>query len=228
MSKLNFQISDYRLFLRTKRLTSERVQKSAEANLRQLQARETRNPKYATLIGHIGRTFDAAGQEEIVNDQFSMSVRASTPLILTLNEKDKRYVNSKWCYDTPGVVQPDQILNLLTTEELLLTIPKRTIRPRVFLVKRGMSLFLAGLGRIDYEDGLESIRLIVYASPNLPVTICGTEDADDLYEEFLGTEVLAVPFGGEERLDMWPKLENSGTIVVTSDVFKAISCCGEF
>jgi nitric oxide-associated protein 1 len=190
------------------------------------QARETRNPKYATLIGHIGRTFDA--KEEIVNDQFSMSVRASNPLVLALNEKDKLYVNSKWCYDTPGVVQPNQILNLLTTEELLLTIPKQTIRPRVVLVKRGMSLFLAGLGRIDYEDGLESIRLIVYASPNLPITICGTADADEVYEEFLGTEVLGVPCGSEERLSIWPKLESPGTIVVTSDVFKAISCCGIF
>jgi nitric oxide-associated protein 1 len=156
-----------------------------------------------------------------------MSPRASTPLLLTLNEKDKKYVNSKWCFDTPGVVQPQQILNLLTTEELLLTIPKQTIKPRVFLIKKGMSLFLAGLGRIDYIDGYNSIRLIIYSAPELPVTICHTVDADEVYEEFLGTELLAVPSGNEERLSVWPKLESSDEIVVESTGSKAVSCCGK-
>ena len=50
-----------------------------------------------------------------------------------------------------------QILTLLTLEELMLTLPKKLIRPRTVLIKPGMTYFLAGLGRIDYVDGPHSL-----------------------------------------------------------------------
>lgn len=43
-----------RLYLRQKRISSERAQKYAEDELRRIQARKTGRIKYATLIGHIG------------------------------------------------------------------------------------------------------------------------------------------------------------------------------
>lgn len=75
-----------------------------------------------------------------------------------INEKLPEFVYGKWCYDTPGVMHPDQILHLLTTEELLRTLPKELIRPETFCLKPGSSLFIAGLARLDYVKGPKSVR----------------------------------------------------------------------
>lgn len=205
--------SDHRLYLRSKRLQSERVILMEEEKLRKHQARSTGSPEFATLIGHIGQTF--ADEKPQTADHFSVSQRGGGPSpILTLNEKSDDYINSKWCYDTPGVVQPDQITNLLTTDELLLTIPKQMIRPRAYLLKTGLTLFLAGLGRLDYLDGPESTRVILYASPNLPTLICDTVHAAQIYQNLLGTEYLRVPRADPERLAKWPALEAGPDILL--------------
>lgn len=72
-----------------------------------------------------------------------------------IDEADADYVYSKWCFDTPGVVQPDQILNILTADELMYVVPRELIRPQTFILKPGMTLFIAGLARLDLVDGNE-------------------------------------------------------------------------
>lgn len=213
MRLLKFPIlrpSDWRVFVRNKRIMSERAKRYEEAKLRKDQAVKTGKVEYATLIGHIGRTFQEPVEDE-VRDSFSMG-QQKDELILTIDEKSKDYVKSHWCYDTPGVVQPDQVLNLLTTEELLLTIPKQMILPRTYLLKPNMTLFLAGLGRCDYISGCESIRVTVYASSQLPILIVNTNHAEQVYNELLGCELLAVPRGDAARLEKWPKMKSSNVI----------------
>lgn len=75
-----------------------------------------------------------------------------------LNENDLDYALSKWCYDTPGVVQPDQILNILTVDELMYVIPRELITPVTFILKPGMTIFIAGLARLDFLEGAEQAR----------------------------------------------------------------------
>lgn len=50
-------------------------------------------------------------------------------------------------------------------------------------------------------------RLTVFASKQLPITICQTADADNLYDELLKTEAFAVPTNDPERLKIWPALQ---------------------
>ncbi|XP_053678609.1 nitric oxide-associated protein 1 [Anopheles nili] len=216
--------SDFRLFQRTQRLLQMRNEQRANQQLRREQAKTSGNVKYATLLGHIGRTFEKEKHESM--DHFSVAQRteAQTP-ILTLNENNEKYINSKWCYDTPGVVQPDQILDLLTTEEILLTTPKQMIRPRTYLMKKGMTIFLAGLGRLDYVDGPESVRVILYASLALPTLICETTEAAALYKELLGTQLLGVPFGSSERIEKFPPLEPGPDIIVQGTMEKHQTVC---
>ncbi|KFB52198.1 hypothetical protein ZHAS_00020305 [Anopheles sinensis] len=179
---------------------------------------------YATLIGHIGRTFEKEKLESY--DHFSVTQRTGGEApILTLNERNERYVNSKWCYDTPGVVQPDQILDLLTTEEILQTVPKEIIRPRTYLLKPGMTIFLAGLGRLDYVSGPDSIRVILYAAMTLPTLICNTTEAAALYTDLIGTDLLGVPYGTENRLASWPTLESAPDILVHGTEDKHLTVC---
>lgn len=122
------------------------------------------------------------------------------------NPDNPRFKNCSFVYDTPGVIYKDQLLNLLTTEELLRTIPREIITPRTYVLRPWQSLFLGGLGRIDLTQARQHIMVTVFASHYLPVHIVYTEQARRFYELYLGTEMLAVPIGGEERLKKWPRL----------------------
>ncbi|XP_058056072.1 nitric oxide-associated protein 1 [Anopheles bellator] len=211
--------SDYRLFVRTQRLQHDRHKlRNAPTNER------SKQQEPATMIGYIGRTFDKERQETL--DGFSVTQRtgANTPIPM-LNEKNEVYARSKWCYDTPGVVQPEQILDLLTTEEILRTVPNRRIRPRAYLLKKGMTIFLAGLGRLDYVDGPDSVRVMLYAAQTLPTLITYTADAGELYETMLGSPLLAIPTGGQERLSKWPPLRAAPDILLYSSHEKHLALC---
>lgn len=106
------------------------------------------------------------------------------------------------------------------------TVPSQMIRARAFLLKTNFSLFLAGLGRLDYIDGPDSTRVVLFSSLELPVSIVETQDADEFYETFLGSEVLGVPMDtGAERLAKWPKLEASHDKIVIEGIEKHISVC---
>uniref|UniRef100_A0A182QIV6 G domain-containing protein n=1 Tax=Anopheles farauti TaxID=69004 RepID=A0A182QIV6_9DIPT len=216
------RFSDYRLYQRMNRLQHERTVQRAKKNIRREQVRISKIATHATLIGHIGRTFEREKEDSF--DQFSVTQRnAALTQILALNEKNEKYINSKWCYDTPGVVQPEQILDLLTIEELSLTIPKQIIRPRTYLMKPGLTIFLAGLGRLDYVEGPKTIRIILYAAHTLPTMICDTVDACELYTALLGTKLLSVPFGNKERLDKFPPLQCGPRILMNGTFEKHIT-----
>lgn len=99
------------------------------------------------------------------------------------------------------------------------------IRVRAFLMRVNYSLFLAGLGRLDYVDGPPHTRVLVYSSLELPVSICETKDADEFYENFLGSEILGVPMDGAERLAKWPRLESTYEKIVVEGEEKHITVC---
>lgn len=100
------------------------------------------------------------------------------------------------------------------------------IRARVFLIRPNFSLFVAGLGRLDYIEGPERLRVIVFASLELPISVVETENADEFYESFLGSELMGVPMNsGEERLAKWPKLEAHNDKIVVEGVEKHITAC---
>ena len=45
-----------------------------------------------------------------------------------------------------------QLINLLTTKELKLALPKKPLKPRTFILRPGQCLMLGGLARLDYFD----------------------------------------------------------------------------
>lgn len=51
-----YTISDWRMYVRTKRLVSSRSIRLAEEQLRRDQAVTTKKTEHATLIGHIGKS----------------------------------------------------------------------------------------------------------------------------------------------------------------------------
>ena len=82
--------------------------------------------------------------------------------------------NRFWLHDTPGAINKAQVIscttystlyiglqwafvllqliNLLTTKELNLALPKKPLSPRTFILKPSQCLLLGGLARLDYLD----------------------------------------------------------------------------
>ncbi|XP_059611861.1 nitric oxide-associated protein 1 [Phlebotomus argentipes] len=223
--------SDYRLYVRTQRIISERYAKGQEEKLRRIQANKTGSVEHATLIGHIGQSFKPDPQE--VRDSFAMG--GSNVQSQGLNEDSPTYRDGKWCYDTPGIILTAQIHHKLNIEEILMALPKTMLRPRTFFIKPGMSLFLAGIGRIDFMAGRQPIRLIVYSSLRLPILVCHTSKAEEIYADLLTTDALQVPQNLSERSKAWPSLQcgcefrvtgERSAITVTDIVFSSIGWVG--
>lgn len=208
----------WRLYVRNQRIKSwRRIEKDAML-MRQANLAKTKDPQYATLIGHVGQTFKNLAKEESL-DMFSTphgTLPKSARSMRAFNAEDYEFAHGKWCFDTPGSVHSAQIINLLTLEELSCVIPIGLISPRSFTLFPKSTLFLAGLGRIDYCEGDSKVILTVFSSDKLPVTVLPTSDADEFYQEFLGTDVLKVPFGGPQRLKDFPPLESAECVTITN------------
>ncbi|XP_045474500.1 nitric oxide-associated protein 1 [Harmonia axyridis] len=207
--------SGHKIELRRKRLLQLKKLERQEAEEKYKLLKQTNDWRHAVLIGRIDRSpTNFGGKEHEENFSMRPSQYATGITKLGVNEKDPVYAHGRWCYDTPGVVPPDQILNLLTTEELFLTLPKTLIAPRSFCIRPGDSLFIGGLARLDYLEGRDSIWFTVFASKELPISLCITEEADKFYQKYLGTKYLRVPIGEEERLKKWPGLSEAKTFTV--------------
>ncbi|KAH8421025.1 hypothetical protein KR222_004022 [Zaprionus bogoriensis] len=197
--------SDIRVYQRFKRLFSERNQRAALEKLRQDQAKQSGAVTTAQLTSTVGRTFEVRKE---VDDAFAMA--SGTQPITTLNESRKEYRQARWVYDTPGVMQPDQITPLLTTQELVNLQPTRMLKPRALRLSANMSLFLGGLARVDLlQCNKEWLKLFVFAAQTLPLLIADTQHAEAIYARYLGTPLLGIPMAGddEQRLQRWPGLQ---------------------
>lgn len=70
-------------------------------------------------------------------------------------------------YDTPGIIDPQHITQLLTPEEQRALFPARC-KPRTCTIKRGQSLMFGGLARLDFLSGdVEHVTIVVFTSPNV-------------------------------------------------------------
>ncbi|KRM90621.1 ribosome biogenesis GTPase YqeH [Liquorilactobacillus cacaonum] len=104
--------------------------------------------------------------------------------------------------DTPGIIHQHQMAHYLNGKELNIASPQKEIKPRVYQLNSGQTLFLGGLARFDYIFG-EKDGIIVYADNNLNLHRTKLENADKLYENHVG-ELLQPP--SKETLENLPKL----------------------
>lgn len=83
-------------------------------------------------------------------------------------------------YDTPGIVNDDQITHFVKAENLKKIMPQSELRPIVFQLQEKQTIYFDGLGRIDYLSGNQA-SFITYFSNNLKIHRTKTENADALY-----------------------------------------------
>ncbi|BDR60737.1 ribosome biogenesis GTPase YqeH [Lactobacillus xylocopicola] len=115
----------------------------------------------------------------------------------TLDKIEIPLDNGHYLVDTPGIMTENQLATRLNAQELAVVSPQKPLKPATYQLKPGNTLFLAGLGRIDYLHG-EPTSFTVYAARGLYVHRTKTVQADDFYARHLG-ELLAPP-ASEDKL----------------------------
>ncbi|NXI50088.1 NOA1 protein, partial [Chloroceryle aenea] len=196
----------------------ERLKEEATKTEDQLSSEEKKHlnrlKKQGYLVGRVGRTFQRQKSRSMVEfdpDMLSYSIDEDPAHTPKRHEKREEFTHNevkdaRWCFDTPGIIKEKCVLNLLTEKEVKMVLPTQAIIPRTFILKPGMVLFLAALGRVDYLQGEKPAWFSVIASNQLPVHITTLSKADAIYAKHAGQEFLKVPMGGEERMKEFPQL----------------------
>ncbi|KGG54055.1 ribosome biogenesis GTPase YqeH [Lactobacillus sp. wkB10] len=114
----------------------------------------------------------------------------------TLDKIEIPLANGHFLVDTPGIITENQLATRLNAQELSMISPQKQLKPVTFQLNSGNTLFLAGLGRVDFLKG-EKASFTVYAARGLYIHRTKTENADSFYDKHLG-ELLNPPSQSDE------------------------------
>lgn len=109
----------------------------------------------------------------------------------TLDKIEIPLENGHFLVDTPGIMTESQLATRLNAKELAVISPQKPLKPATYQLKPGNTLFLAGLGRIDFLKG-NPASFTVYAARGLYIHRTKTENATEFYEKHVG-ELLNPP-----------------------------------
>lgn len=93
--------------------------------------------------------------------------------------------------DTPGIVNVERLSEIVSPRDLRVIVPKSPLRPKIYQLNAGQTLFFAGLARIDFKTGPKQ-PFICYMAKDLYIHRTKTERADALYEKQRG-KLLSPP-----------------------------------
>lgn len=100
-------------------------------------------------------------------------------------------------FDTPGIINRDQLIHHLSPEEYRFILPDKPIKPKVYQLQERQSLFIGGLARVDFVKG-ERQPFVFYLSNALNIHRTKLENADELYQKHKG-ELLSPPEGDRAK-----------------------------
>jgi len=218
----------WRIVQRDQRLTKQRSEDAERQLMKEAADKDSGNRSLANLMGHVGATFQTVDSIAIAlddatddpatysfgRDQFNESGRTYHN-VAEPDLEEERYKQSHWCYDSPGLVNKEQVINQLTQAELSLLMSRsaKGHGPQTFLMFPGDSLFVSGLARIDYVRGDVRAWVTVVANVNLPIFISPHKEADEFYEKHIGTARLGLPIGDSSRLSKLAPLEGPEVVI---------------
>jgi ribosome biogenesis GTPase YqeH len=106
-------------------------------------------------------------------------------------------------YDTPGIINRDQLVHKVSPNELKLILPDKPIKPKVYQLNAEQTLFIGGLARVDFVKG-ERQPFVFYLSNHLNLHRTKLSNADELYAKHKG-ELLSPPGKEEAESIVWDK-----------------------
>ncbi|MBU8879469.1 ribosome biogenesis GTPase YqeH [Bacillus sp. FJAT-29790] len=110
--------------------------------------------------------------------------------------------DGKALVDTPGIINHHQMAHFVDKRDLKVITPKKEIKPKVFQLNEGQTLYFGGLARFDYLTGGRR-SFVCHFSNELNIHRTKLEKADELYENHAG-ELLTPP--RKEQMETFPEL----------------------
>lgn len=93
--------------------------------------------------------------------------------------------------DTPGIEQSFRLTEIVPSRDLNQLLPEQTLKPRIYQLNAGQSLFFGAYVRMDFLQG-ERRSFTCYVANELPIHRTKTDKADELYKLHAG-DMLAPP-----------------------------------
>lgn len=110
--------------------------------------------------------------------------------------------DGKSLIDSPGIINHHQMAHFVDKQDLKIITPKKEIKPKVFQLNEGQTLFFGGLARFDYVSGGRR-SFVCHVSNELNIHRTKTENASELYEKHVG-EMLTPP--RQNQIESFPEL----------------------
>lgn len=151
------------------------------------------------------------GKSKIVNQVLRRYLGAASDIITeslspqtTIGLIGFQLTDGSYIYDTPGVINKHQYMHYLTRPSYKLTVPTREIKPMIYQLNEGQTLFFGGLARLDIISGEtgDVISVVTYFANTLNIHRTKTAKADKLYVDKLYS-LLSPPFNKEEDVPKW-------------------------
>ncbi|MNO14538.1 GTP-binding protein Der [compost metagenome] len=109
--------------------------------------------------------------------------------------------DGKFIIDTPGIVYSSRYTELVSPKDLGVILPDKPMKPAVYQLNEGQTIFFGGFGRFDFVQG-ERQSFTCFVSGRVPLHRTKLEKADDLFANHAG-EMLNPP--SKESIDELPE-----------------------
>ncbi|MDG4589628.1 ribosome biogenesis GTPase YqeH [Enterococcus faecium] len=129
----------------------------------------------STLINQIIKN-TAGVQDVITTSQFPGT---------TLDKIEIPLDDGHFLIDTPGIIHRHQMAHYLGKKDLRIIAPLKEIKPKVYQLNEGQTLFLGGLARFDFISGNRA-SFIAYVSNDVNIHRTKLEKADEFYQKHVG------------------------------------------
>lgn len=100
--------------------------------------------------------------------------------------------DGKFIIDTPGIVYPSRMTEIVPRGFLQSLLPEKPIKPYVYQLNDGQTLFVGSLVRFDFVEG-ERQSFTFYVSNAIHLHRTKLERAEELYAEHRGSALLGGP-----------------------------------
>ena len=139
----------------------------------------------SSLINRLIRDYSDLDQELTVS-----RYPGTTLDMVNIPLDDGRYI-----IDTPGIVYPWRYSELVSREDLGTVMPENPLKPMVYQLNEGQTLFFGGFGRFDFLQG-EHQSFTCFISGRLGIHRTKLERADSLFAEHAGESFHRRPRNG--------------------------------
>lgn len=126
-----------------------------------------------------------------VDETFTTSRVPGTTLGLTSVDVALPTGKSVSLVDAPGLLQGNRVTDVLCTDCLRTVLPQARLRPRIFQLNPGQSLWVGGLLRFDFAHGVPQ-SVVCYISNDVVIHRTKLERADEFGRNHL-EDILQVP-----------------------------------